>query len=291
VDFDAGIGQRQDGLIEPPGKGLGGWTERQEGKQVGGGAGPAGRAVEEGVYGIDQGVRWGRGIERFPHLRRGAIQSGGGGLSPGEGGGVAGSVGGGWGRGRQSVTYGRAEGTEDLGEDGMDDVGDFVLGAAGGIVERREADGEGAGGEVGRGRPGIGDGEEDGALEVDLERFALARLAVGDAGTAGEAAEGIDSSRGEVGDVVEGEDPVEAGESEEFTGGGRKRGEGRGGGIYQGTEDAGGDGLAAAGRAAEDEDGVGPAGAQGGEEPGEAAEPIGGVGSAEVEGGAKGVEG
>ena len=291
MDFDAGIGQRQDGLIEPLGKGLGGWTERQEGKQVGGGAGPAGRAVEEGVYGIDQGVGWRRGIEGVPHLRRGAIQGRGGGLGPGEGGGVAGSGGGGWGRGRQSVAYGSAEGAEDLGEDGLDHAGDFVLGATGGIVEGREGDGEGAGGEVGRGRPGIGDGEEDGALEVELERFGLARFAVGDAGAAGESAEGVDSSRGELGDVVEGEDPIEAGEGEEFTGGGWKRGEGRGGGIDQGAEDAAGERLAAAGRAAEDEDGVGSAGAQGGEEPGEAAEPIGGVGSAEVEGGAEGVEG
>ena len=221
----------------------------------------------------------------------GAIQGRGGGLGPGEGGGVAGSGGGGWGRGRQSVAYGSAEGAEDLGEDGLDHAGDFVLGATGGIVEGREGDGEGAGGEVGRGRPGIGDGEEDGALEVELERFGLARFAVGDAGAAGESAEGVDSSRGELGDVVKGEDPIEAGEGEEFTGGGWKRGEGRGGGIDQGAEDAAGERLAAAGRAAEDEDGVGSAGAQGGEEPGEAAEPIGGVGGAEVEGGAEGVEG
>jgi hypothetical protein len=148
-----------------------------------------------------------------------------------------------------------------LGEDGLDDVADFVLGAPGGMVEGREGDGEGAGGEVGRGRPVIGDGEEDGALEVDLERFALAGFAMGDAGAAGEAAEGVDSSRGEVGDMVEGEDPIEAGEGEEFTGGGRKRGEGRGGGIDQGAEDAAGERFAAAGRAAEDEDWIGSAGA------------------------------
>ena len=82
--------------------------------------------------------------------------------------------------------------------------------------------------------------------------------------------------------MVEGEDPVEAGEIEEFAGGRRKLGEGRGGGVDQGAEDAGGDGFAAAGRAAEDEDWVGGIGAERGEEPGEAAEPIGGVGGAEV---------
>ena len=119
----------------------------------------------------------------------------------------------------------------------------------------------------------------------------LAGFAVGDADAAGEATEGVGDLRGEPGDVVEGEDPVEAGEGEEFTGGGGERGKGRGCGIDQGAEDAGGGGFAGAGRAAEDEDGIGSVGAQGGEEPGEAAEPIGGIGGAEVEGSAEGVEG
>jgi hypothetical protein len=136
-----------------------------------------------------------------------------------------------------------------------------VFGAAGGIGEGREGDDEGAGGEIGRGLPAIGDGEQDGALDVELDRLALAWLAVGDADAAGEAAEGVGDLGGEGGDVVEGEDPVEAGEGEEFAGGGGKRGEGRSRGIDDGAEDAGGDGFAAAGRAAEDEDGIGAAGA------------------------------
>ena len=163
-----------------------------------------------------------------------------------------------------------------------DDPVELVFGAAPVIGEGREGDRKGTGGEIGRGHPGIGNGEQDGALDVDLERFALARLAVGDADAAGEAAQGIDGSGGEAADVIEGEDPVETGQSEELARGGRKRGEGRSGGIDQGAEDAAGERFAAAGRAAEDEDGVGAAGVQGGEEPGQAAEPIGGVGGTQV---------
>jgi hypothetical protein len=136
-----------------------------------------------------------------------------------------------------------------------------VFGAAGVIGEGREGHRKGAGGEIRRGRPGIGDGEQDGALDEKLERLALARLAEGDADAAGEAAEGGGDLGGEGGDVVKGEDPVEAGEGDEFAGGGRKRGEGRRCGIDHGAEDAGGEGFAAAGRAAEDEDGIRAAGA------------------------------
>jgi hypothetical protein len=108
----------------------------------------------------------------------------------------------------------------------LDDRAELVFGAARGIGEGREGDGKGTGGEIGGWRPGLGDGEQDGALDINLERFALARLAVGDADTAGETAQRIDDSRRETADVVEGEDPVETGQSEELAGGGRKRGEG-----------------------------------------------------------------
>jgi hypothetical protein len=130
-----------------------------------------------------------------------------------------------------------------------------------GTGEGREGDHKGPGDEIGRGRPTIGDGEQDGTLDEKLERFALAWLAVGDADAAGEAAEGVGELRGKAGDVIEGEDPVEAGEGEEFSGAGRKRGEGRSGGIDESAEDTGGHRLAAAGRAAEDEDGIGSVGA------------------------------
>ena len=62
---------------------------------------------------------------------------------------------------------------------------------------------------------------------------------------------------------------------------------GRGAGIDDGAEDAGGEGFAGAGGALEDEEGERSGGAEGGEEPGEAAEP-GGAGG-EVEAGAEGV--
>jgi hypothetical protein len=135
-----------------------------------------------------------------------------------------------------------------------------VFGAAGGIGEGRKSHGKSAGGEIGRGRPALGDGEQEGAPDEKLERLALAWLAESDADAAGEAAEGVGDLGGEGGDVVEGEDPVEAGEGEELAGGGRKRGEGRKYGIDDGAEDAGGEGFAAARRAAEDEDGIGSAG-------------------------------
>jgi hypothetical protein len=65
--------------------------EWQEQEQFGGGAGPIGRATEEGADGIDKRVGWGRGLEGFPHIPRSAIQGGGSGLDPGKGGGVAGA--------------------------------------------------------------------------------------------------------------------------------------------------------------------------------------------------------
>src|ERR1035438_8141888 len=109
------------------------------------------------------------------------------------------------------MAHGSAEGAEDSGEGILDDVGDLVIGAAGVRGEWREGGGKGAGFEIGRGRPAIGDGENDGALVEKLERLAVAWLAAGDADAAGEAAEGVGDLRGEGGDVVEGEDPVEIG--------------------------------------------------------------------------------
>src|ERR1035441_7112811 len=106
------------------------------------------------------------------------------------------------------MAHGSAEGTEDCGKGLLYCVGDLVIGAAGVLGEWREGDVKGAGGQIGRGRPAIGDGEDDGALEEKLERLAVAGLAAGDADAAGEAAEGVGDLRGEGGDVVEGEDPV-----------------------------------------------------------------------------------
>lgn len=88
--------------------------------------------------------------------------------------------------------------------------------------------------------------------------------------------------------MVEGENPVVAGESEEVAGGGRDGIEGRGAGVDDGTKEAGGEGFAGAWGTLEDEDGEGAIGVEGGEEPGEAAEPVGAGG--EVETGAEGIE-
>ena len=89
MDVDAGVGQRQDGLTKLLGEDSRGLAERQELEQFGGGAAPVRSAIQEGVDGIDEGVGWGRRIEGFEHLARGAVQGGGGGLGPSEGGGVA----------------------------------------------------------------------------------------------------------------------------------------------------------------------------------------------------------
>jgi hypothetical protein len=91
LDGDAGIGEREDGVVELRRKGARGLGERQKTEQFGGGAGPVGRATEECAYGIDKGVDRGWGFEGFPHVARCAIQGRGGGLGPGKGGGVAGS--------------------------------------------------------------------------------------------------------------------------------------------------------------------------------------------------------
>src|ERR1035437_6490284 len=63
LDIDAGIGQRQDGFIELVRKGSRVAAERQELEQFGGGAGPVGRAIQEGADGIDEWVGRGRSVE------------------------------------------------------------------------------------------------------------------------------------------------------------------------------------------------------------------------------------
>jgi hypothetical protein len=95
LDVDAGVGQRQDGIVEPLRKDLRVFAEREELEQFGSGAAPVGRGIKEDADGSDEGIAWGRGIEGFEHgfedSLRGAVQGGGGGLGPSEGGGVAGS--------------------------------------------------------------------------------------------------------------------------------------------------------------------------------------------------------
>jgi len=117
---------------------------------------------------------------------------------------------------------GGAEGSEDLRVEDVECGEEVGFGAAFFFGEVGEGDGEGAGGEVGLGVESVGDGEDDGAAEV-LEKEVAGDgggggFADGDAGALGEAAEGVGELRGEFGYVVEGEDPVLAGEGEEVAG-------------------------------------------------------------------------
>jgi hypothetical protein len=177
--------------------------------------------VEEGGDGIDERVGRRRGVEGFEH-----IEGGGGGLGPGEGGGVAGVGRGVFRRVGQGMTYGGVESAGDSWEGLLDDGGELLFGESGAIGEWGKGDDESAGGKIGRGRPAICDGEQDGAFEEELEGFGLSSFAMGDAGATGEAAECVGDGIGEGRDVVEGEDPIEASEGEEFAGGRRKRREG-----------------------------------------------------------------
>ena len=154
--------------------------------------------------------------------------------------------------------------------------------------EGREGDGEGAFGEAGRARPALGDGEDHGSFVVMQQGVGggPGGFVDGGAETGGETAEGIGEGRGEGGDVVQGEDPVVAGEDVEITRGGGNGGKGRGTGVEERAEDTGGEGFAGSVGALEDEEGEGSFGAEGGEEPGEDLEP-GGAGG-EVEDGAEG---
>src|ERR1035438_8076513 len=94
------------------------------------------------------------------------------------------------------MAHGSAEGAEDCGKGLLYCVGDLVIGAAGVRGEWREGDGKGAGSQIGRGRPAVGDGEDDGALEEELERLAVAGLAAGGTHAAGEGGEGGGGLRG-----------------------------------------------------------------------------------------------
>jgi hypothetical protein len=93
---------------------------------------------------------------------------------------------------------------------------------------------------------GVGDGEEDGTFEPVLDGVAAAGFAPGETGATGDAAYGVREGWGDVEYVIEGEDPVLAGEVEELGSGSRHGGEGAGTGIDESTEDEGGEGFAAA---------------------------------------------
>jgi hypothetical protein len=90
LDLDAGVGQRQNGITKLLGEDSRGLAERQELEQLGGGAAPVRRAIQEVADGIDEGVGRRGSVESREHLVGGAVEGGDGGQGPSEGGGVAG---------------------------------------------------------------------------------------------------------------------------------------------------------------------------------------------------------
>ena len=92
LDVDGGVGQGEDGFIELHPQGSRGFAERYQLEQVGCGADPVGGVMHEGAHGNDEGVGWRRGVEGLLHFVGCAVEGGGGGLGPGEGGGVAGGA-------------------------------------------------------------------------------------------------------------------------------------------------------------------------------------------------------
>jgi len=290
--FDTVVGQSQHAGFELLRDALGrvaGYERLQKVQEFSGRAGPLAALLEEGADGFRHGMRQRRWSEGALHFLPGAAESRAGSHGPGE---RVGAFSGGpvhLGEAAESAADGGAESSEDGRPSLLESVEEAGLGGARGWGQGREGDCEGAFGELAGTRPAAGDGEEHGApvmLQQGLGGGA-GSLADGGADAGGEAAEGIDEGWGEGGNVVEGEDPVVAGEDEEVADGGGDGGEEDGAGIDEAAEDAGGDGLAGAGGTLEDEEWEGSRGAEGGEEPGEAAEPVGAGG--EVEAGAEGV--
>jgi len=201
---------------EPLREGLGIETEPQKGGEIGSGSGPSRALVEDGAQGFQERDRRWRDFEGAAHVVFGAAERRSGGDGAGESGGVAGGVGrDGYGRAEYSAD-GVAEGAEDASEALIDYGEDRLLGAAGGGREAGQSDSEGAGDKVGRRSEIGGDGEEDGALDPELDGFAVAGLAAGNARPAGKTAESVGDLGRKGRDVIESEDPVVAGELEQL---------------------------------------------------------------------------
>jgi hypothetical protein len=136
-------------------------------QELGGAAGEVAALLDEVTDGFGHGVRIGKS-EGLAHFFLGAAKGGAGGHGPGER--VGASSG-----GRVDVVHtaesdgdGGAQRGDDFRPSVFENGQEAVFGEGG---EGREGDGEGAAGEVGGARPAVGDGEEDGALVVLLERF------------------------------------------------------------------------------------------------------------------------
>jgi hypothetical protein len=116
---------------------------------------------------------------------------------------------------------------------------EIVLGALAGGRDGREIDGKGAGCEIFGAGPTRSDGQEDGAFEgllggqgVTASEFLVKRRA--ETG-GGQPAEGIGDGGGQPGDVIEGDDPVAAGERDQLADGAGRAGERHGSGIHEGA--------------------------------------------------------
>src|ERR1051326_7788746 len=283
ADLDSRVGEGKGQGVEEPreGRGIGGGAGGDQ--EIGGGAGPGGRGGEKSFERLDEGVRR-RG------LVDGIADAGMNGGGPGDGGDV--TRGGGGDGGLRGETFRKrgAEGAEDFGEPGFDELVQRGLGDASFGGERRKIDDEGAGGDFGREIAGFGEGEDDGAADPVVDGLEVAGLAEGEAVAGGDAAERAGDGGGESRDVVEGEDPIVPREVQELAGGSRDGDEGSRTRVDQDAEDAGGVGFAGGSGATEDEHRIGSGGSQGGEKPGEDAKPGGGIGRAEVQDGAEGIE-
>lgn len=175
---------------------------------------------------------------------------------------------------------GRADGSAQRGEhggpEGFEFGGDIGIGAAVFGRDRSGADMENEIVEVGIGLEGIGRGEQDGALEPELDGRALfSRFGQAEAGAAGQPGERVGEARGQPADLIEGKDAIVVGVLEELPLGGRHAGERDRGGVDELAEHRGGGRLARAGRSLDKEDGIGAGGFHSADEPGEDAVVVG----------------
>jgi hypothetical protein len=127
-------------------------------------------------------------------------------------------------------------------------------------------DGDCTGGQSFIGIPAAGGGDEDGAMKFDGERLAGVTFFVQEErGTGGEATQGAGKARANGARMIEGENPIVLGDGEQFLHGARKSEKRSSRGIDEGTEHAGGGGLAASGCAVEDKNGMRAGGVKSGE--------------------------
>ena len=184
ADFDSGIVQGEGQPVQQTreGRGIGGCAGGDE--EIGGGTDPGVGAREEVEDRLDERVRGWRLVDGVAD--RGVERRG-----PGDGGDVACGGRGGLRLHGETFRERAAEGAEDFRKLALDELVEHGLGEACAGGQGREIDEEGAGGDLGREVAGFGDGEDDGAADPMLYGLGVAGFAEGEAGTGGDAAEGI----------------------------------------------------------------------------------------------------